>query len=158
MNVSLNALGQNALRSQVVATQNVPVDAPLEQLLASAMITAANTAMLLHRRKQIDEKSREDIHVHYFFPFQAGIVAQNVLNLVVCAYQHVGWSHTRIVGDRLVIAREPYVVSKGRGELQSELPFGTGDAAGPEEDDLLVGHSAGGYSHQTPPATSVASG
>lgn len=158
MNVSLNALGQNALRSGGVVTQHVPTDTPLERLLATAMITAANTAMLLHRRAQIDEKGQEDIHVHYFFRFQPGIVAQNVLNLVVCAYQHVGWSHTCIVGDTLVIAREPYKVSKGRGGLQSELSFGTGDAAVPEGDDLLVGHHAGGFSHLTPPATPVATG
>lgn len=148
MKVSLNALGLNALRSQAIATQSSPDDLPLEQLFAAAMIAAANTVMLVQRRKQLEEGRQEDVLPHYFFRFPAGIVAQSVLNLAVCAYQHVGWPHTRIVGDTLVIAREPYEVLAGRGEFQACLPFVAESVtdAGGQNDDLLIGHHGGGYS------------
>lgn len=150
MKVSLNALGLNALRSQAVATQSLPEDLPLEQMLAAAMLSAANAKMRLERRKQIEEKGREDVLPHYFFHFPQDVVAQSVLNLVVCAYQNVGWPHTRIVGTTLVIAREPYTVPAGRGgEVQLDFLSESHDDT---DDDYLVGHHGGGYSARQPAA------
>ncbi len=146
MNAKLNALGLQALRSEVVVKQLLPDDLPLEQLLAVAVLSAANAKMRLERRKQIEEKGREDILPHYFFHFPPDVVAQSVLNLVVCAYQNVGWTHTRIVGTTLVIAREPYAVPVGRGG-EVQLDFLSGSPA-EAVDDYLVGHHGGGYSAQ----------
>lgn len=152
-NPTLNALGQHALRSQTIVTHPLPDDLPLEQLLAAAFVSAANTRMRLEREKQIEENRSEDILPHYFFSFQQDIVAHSVLNLVVCAYQHVGWPHTRIVGATLVIAREPYNVPLGRGETQLQFPtMASAVSDGETVEDNLVGHHGGGYS-QRPVAT-----
>ena len=118
---ALNALGVRALRSgQSAKTDDIPDDLQLDERLAIGFIAAANAHMRLVRARQQSEDSKADILPHYVFNFQQGIVAQKVLDLAVDAFKAVGWDHTVIVANSLVVAREPYSVPKGRGGLGAE--------------------------------------
>lgn len=115
--MKLNALTVLALRSGTTKAHDVP--ATLEDALALAIINHANAHMLMKRAEQLETAtetaSEPDIAEHYFVSLTPGIVASPILDRVVAAYDGAGWTHTRIVGNTLVIARTEYVVTKGRG-------------------------------------------
>lgn len=145
-------LSLEALRLGTSKPEEVPPT--IELAAAGGVIAFVNEHLRFRRAKQIEGIVRNppETEEHYFVPFVFGSLGNSILDAVVAAFVAVGWKHSKVVHDHIVIARTPYEVPLGRGGLAGvELPLmvspASADLSLPNENQ--VPHHAGGYSHHT---------
>ncbi len=113
-------LSLKELRIGARSPEEVP--STIEHAAALGIVGFVNEHLLFRRAKQIEGITKEppDVERHYFVPFTPTSFGTAVLNAVIELFRGVGWPHSKIVNNHLVIAREPYDVASGRGGLGAD--------------------------------------
>lgn len=119
--VRLQVLTPEALKSGRFQIQEPPPK--LEDALAVTVVNAINDH--LRNAREVEKEAAHRAHQkmpelqpHYAYAYTPGIVSDTVLHVVIQALRDAGWKHSKLLQGSIVIAREPYDVGPGRGQMR----------------------------------------